>query len=146
VISAETGSNMSAIVWRASALLAAALGLAAAFVVPLHTAAPEPVPGPTVEMPAATLQTTVSVFPAPGRPESAPGPVVHPADAAKPSRPALRRPPSAPRASSPPPLPIRRLVPRRPPPRVFPQTDQRLLAEFGADRQAEPSRKPHVPE
>ena len=78
VISAATGSSMRGIVWRTLALVAAAVGLAAAFVVPLRAAGSAPLPGPTVQMPPARLQTTVSVFPAPGRPESAPGPVLRP--------------------------------------------------------------------
>ena len=57
------------------ALVAAAVGLAAAFVVPLPAAGSAPLPGADRSDAPGPAQTTVSVFPAPGRPESAPGPV-----------------------------------------------------------------------
>jgi hypothetical protein len=75
-MSAKTVRNMSGTVARVAVVLAAASGLAAAFLLPLGLAGPRGVEGTTVRMPPATLQTTVSVFPAPGRPESSPGPIV----------------------------------------------------------------------
>jgi hypothetical protein len=71
--------NMRGTVVRVVVVLSAAVGLALAFVLPLGLAGPSE-PGTTVRMPPATLQTTVSVFPAPGRPESSPDPVLHPSE------------------------------------------------------------------
>lgn len=75
---------MRAIVVRAALILTAAGGLTAAFLVPLDLDDASGEPGRTLQMPAATLQTTVSVFPAPGRPESSPLPARRPADSGAP--------------------------------------------------------------
>ena len=70
---------MRGTVARVVVVLSAAIGLALAFILPLGLAGPTE-PDTTVRMPPATLQTTVSVFPAPGRPESSPGPVSRPSE------------------------------------------------------------------
>jgi hypothetical protein len=75
-MSAKTVMNMRGTVVRVAVVLAAASGLAATFLLPLGLAGPRGAEGTTIRMPPATLQTTISVFPAPGRPESSPGPVV----------------------------------------------------------------------
>jgi len=138
---------MRAIVARVAVLAAAAAGLAASFLVPLalnRSAVPEE----TLRMPAATRETTVSVFPAPGRPESSPAPMerAFPADR-RPRGSSLLPPAGAPepswaapaRAASP-------LVTRGPAPPIRPQTDERLLAEFGPERPDDRSPRLLVPE
>lgn len=81
-------------------------------------------------MPVATRGTTVSVFPAPGRPESSPGPLEHS------QAPAAQRPPApAFRPATPTPDgPRSPVVTRSPVPPIRPQTDERLLAELGPER------------
>jgi hypothetical protein len=74
-MSAKSVRNMRGTVVRVLVVLAAASGLAAAFLLPLGLAGPRGTEGTTIRMPPATLQTTVSVFPGPGRPESSPDPI-----------------------------------------------------------------------
>src|SRR5687767_2032464 len=74
---------MSAMVAKVAVVATAAAGLAASFLVPLRPEEPT-VPAGALRMPAATRETTVSVFPAPGRPESSLVPLERP-----------RRPPGA---------------------------------------------------
>ncbi len=81
-------------------------------------------------MPAATRETTISVFPAPGRPESSTAPVERPQPTAarRPNSPGLR--PPDPVHERPASQPVARL--QAPP--IRPQTDERLLAELGPER------------
>jgi hypothetical protein len=65
---------MRPIVAKAAVVAAATGGLAASFVVPLGLERPA-APGEALRMPVATRETAVSVFPAPGRPESSPAPL-----------------------------------------------------------------------
>lgn len=120
---------MSAMVANAAVVMAAAGGLAAAFMVPLGPDSP-PSPQEALRMPAATRETTISVFPAPGRPESRTEPL-KPAPAGAP--PAPRKPVPRPAQS----LPGRPAAPRlepEPAQTIRPQTDERLLAELGPER------------
>ena len=120
---------MSAIVAKAAVVVAAAGGVAASLLVPLGLEGPA-TPEEALRMPVATRETTVSVFPAPGRPESSPAPLERaqtPA-ARQPTRPALR--PAAPAPTRPASPPVRRV----PAPPIRPQTDERLLAELGPER------------
>jgi hypothetical protein len=138
---------MSAMVAKVAVVATAAAGLAASFLVPWSPGEPT-VPAGALRMPAATRETTVSVFPAPGRPESSLVPLERP------------RPPAAQGPHSPPlgpptlepnlpesPL-VRRVpgAPRVPLAPIRPQTDERLLAELGPDRPDDRSRRPHVAE
>lgn len=120
---------MRAIVAKAAAVAAATCGLGAGILVPLGLDGPA-APEEALRMPAATRETTVSVFPAPGRPESSTAPLERAQAPAprRPSRPGLRPPDPAPnRPASP-------LVTRVPVPPIRPQTDERLLAELGPAR------------
>ena len=120
---------MRAIVAKAAAVTAATGGLAAGVLVPLGLEGP-PAPAEALSMPAATRETTVSVFPSPGRPESSTVPLdrAQPTPAPPPSKPDRGSPASTPnRPSSTP--PIRVHVPP-----IRPQTDERLLAELGPER------------
>jgi hypothetical protein len=120
---------MRAIVAKAAVVAAATGGLAASFLVPLGPQGPT-APGEALRMPAATWETTISVFPAPGRPESSTAPLERsqPTAARRPSRPDLRPPdPARNRSASP-------LVTRVQVPPIRLQTDERLLAELGPER------------
>lgn len=120
---------MRAIVAKAAVVAAATGGLAASFLVPLGFEEPA-APREVLRMPAATWETTVSVFPAPGRPESSTAPLERPQPMAarRPSRPGLRPPdPARSHPASP-------VVPRVLVPPIRPQTDERLLAELGPER------------
>jgi len=74
-MSAGTASDISSFVLRAAALFAAAAGLAAAFVLPLRLGSSASA-RVTARMPESRHVTTVSIHPAPGRPESSPLPPV----------------------------------------------------------------------
>ena len=141
MISAGTTGSMSAMVAKAAVVMAAAGGLAAAFIVPLGPASPA-APREALRMPAASRETTISVFPAPGRPESR----TEPLEPARPgAAPAPRK--LVPRAARP--LPGRPTAPRREParaPTIRPQTDERLLAELGSKRPDDRSKRPLVAE
>lgn len=132
---------MSTIVAKAAVVAAATGGLAASFLVPLRLEGPDS-PGEALRMPAANRETTVSVFPAPGRPESSPAPVerARPRAAQRPIKPHLG--PTAPAPTR----PASPLVIRRPAPTIRPQTDERLLAELGPDRPDDRSPRPLVAE
>ena len=121
---------MRAIVAKAAVVAAATVGLAASFLVPLglerHEATAE-----ALRMPVATHETTVSVFPAPGRLESSPRPVERPQPRAA-RRPSGPTPPLRPPHS--PVTPTSRPVKRGPIAPIRPQTDVRLLAELGPER------------
>jgi hypothetical protein len=121
---------MRGIVAKTAAVAAVIGGFGASFLVPLGLLDGPPAPEEALSMPAATRETTVSVFPAPGRPESSTAPLerVQPAAAQGRSRPAPRPTGQAPiRPTSP--------VPTRVPvPPIRPQTDERLLAELGPER------------
>lgn len=123
---------MRPIVAKAAVVAAATGGLVAGFLVPLGIQRPA-APEEALRMPVATRETTISVFPAPGRPESSPAPLerAQAPVARRPLRPRLR-----PRASAPnrPASPATPLVSRRPVPPIRPQTDERLLAELGPAR------------
>ena len=132
---------MSVMVAKTAVVTAAACGLAASFLLPLALREPAPLEE-ALRMPVATRETTVSIFPAPGRPESSLAPVERP-------RPPAARPPSRPglRPASPiRPTPPTPLVSRRRPPPIRPQTDQRLLAELGPQRPDDRSPRPLVAE
>ena len=93
-------------------------------------------------MPVATRETSLSVFPAPGRPESSPAPLERsqPPAAPRPRGPGLQpASPVRPRPASP-------LVSRPPAPPIRPQTDERLLAELGPQRPDDRSPRPLVAE
>ena len=121
---------MSTIVAKAAVVAAATGGLAASFLVPLGLLDGPAAPVEALRMPPATRETTVSVFPAPGRPESSTAPLQR-AEPAAPQR--LRKPGLRP--SSPAPIqPASPLVKRLPVPPIQPQTDERLLAELGPER------------
>jgi hypothetical protein len=133
---------MRAIVAKTAVVAAATVGLAASFLFALALREPA-APGEALRMPVATRETTVSVFPAPGRPESSPAPVESPRPSAtqRPSRPGLR--PAIPAGRPIPASPLgsrRRLLPIRP------QTDERLLAELGPQRPNDRSPRPLVAE
>ena len=137
---------MSAMVAKAAVVTAAAGGLAASSLLPLRPQAPV-APVEALRMPVATKELTVSVFPAPGRPESSTGPLERPEPPAArpPSSPAPRTPsgrvPSRPTGRTPAPALLR---PTLPP--IRPQTDERLLAELGPARPDDRSRRPLVAE
>jgi len=120
---------MRAIVAKAAVVGAASCGLAASFLVPLGPERTD-LAAEALRMPVATRETTVSVFPAPGRPESSPGPLE------RPRPPATGRPlgPSPLRPAPAPATPASQPVRRRPIPPIRPQTDRRLLAELGPAR------------
>ena len=138
---------MRAIVAKAAVVTAATSGLAASFLVPLGVQEPAAAGG-ALRMPAAKRELTVSVFPAPGRPESRLAPLERPQPPAarRPRSPTLRPPTPAPNLSeSPvvrrvPPAPLAPMAPIRP------QTNERLLAELGPDRPDDRSRRPLVAE
>jgi hypothetical protein len=141
---------MRAIVVRAAVLAAAAGGLTASFLVPLSLDQPAAA-GETLRMPAATRETTVSVFPAPGRPESS----LEPVERAQPPALAARRPlrpgtglsaPEPTLSSAAPARPRSPLVTRGPAPPIRPQTDERLLAELAPERPDDRSPRLLVPE
>jgi hypothetical protein len=120
---------MRAIVAKAAVVATATGGLAASFLVPLSVEKPA-APDEALRMPVATRETTVSVLPAPGRPESSPAPLE------RTQRPAVQRPitprlrPPAPAQTS----PASPLVTRRRVPPITAQTDERLLSELGPER------------
>ena len=133
---------MRAMVAKTAVVAAATGGLAASFLLPLAPQRAPAAPEKALRMPVATRETTVSVFPAPGRPESSPAPLERsqPPAARPRSRPALRpASPVRPRLASP-------LVSRGPAPPIRPQTDERLLAEFGPQRPDYRSPRPLVAE
>lgn len=137
---------MSAIVAKAAVVAAAAGGLAASSFLPLRPQAPV-APVEALRMPVATKELTVSVFPAPGRPESSTEPLERPGPpAARPT--GSHAPPTTPSdrvASRPTPAPAAEA--RRPAlPPIRPQTDERLLAELGPARPDDRSRRPLVAE
>ena len=80
---------MRAIVAKTAVVAAATGGLAASFLLPLAPHQAPAAPEEALRMPVATRETTVSVFPAPGRPESSPAPLER------------SQPPAAPRPSGP---------------------------------------------
>jgi hypothetical protein len=133
---------MSAIVAKTAVVAAATGGLAASFLLPLAFREPAPFEE-ALRMPVATRETTVSVFPAPGRPESSLAPVERPLPPAtrRPSRPGPRQPIPVVRPSPASPL----VSPPLPPP-IRPQTDERLLAELGPQRPDDRSPRPLVAE
>jgi hypothetical protein len=140
---------MSAMVAKVAVVATAAAGLAASFLVPWSPEEPT-VPAGALRMPAATRETTVSVsiFPAPGRPESSLVPLERPRPPAAqgPRSPALGPPTPEPNL---PESPLVRRVPgarRVPLAPIRPQTDERLLAELGPDRPDDRSRRPLVAE
>jgi hypothetical protein len=123
---------MRPIVAKAAVVAAAACGLAASFLVPLGLGEPA-APEEALRMPVATRETTISVFPAPGRPESSPAPLERAQPPApRPLRPRLPLPVAQAHTRRPPPdtLPVT----RAPAPPIRPQTDERLLAELGPAR------------
>ena len=133
---------MRAMVAKTAVVAAATGGLAASFLLPLAPQRAPAAPEKALRMPVATRETTVSVFPAPSRPESSPAPLERsqPPAARPRSRPALRpASPVRPRLASP-------LVSRGPAPPIRPQTDERLLAEFGPQRPDDRSPRPLVAE
>ncbi len=133
---------MRAIVAKTAVVAAATCGLAASFLVPLALLQGPAAPEEALRMPVATRETTVSVFPAPGRPESSPAPLERsqPPATRPPGRPSLRSAsPGRPRAPSP--LVSPDLVAP-----IRPQTDERLLAELGPQRPDDRSPRPLVAE
>jgi hypothetical protein len=118
---------------KAAVVAAAACGLAAGFLVPLGLGEPA-APEEALRMPVATRETTISVFPAPGRPESSPEPLerAQPPAARRPLSPRLRPPVAQAPTRRPPPDAVP--VTRAPAPPIRPQTDERLLAELGPAR------------
>ena len=76
---------MRAMVAKTAVVAAATGGLAASFLLPLAPQRAAAAPENALRMPVATRETTVSVFPAPGRPESSPAPLE------RSQRPAARR-------------------------------------------------------
>lgn len=121
---------MRTIVAKTAVVAAATCGLAAGFLVPPALLQAPAAPEEALRMPVATRETNVSVFPAPGRPESSSAPLERsqPPAAPRRTRPTLRP------ASPVPPRPASPLVSRRPAPPIRPQTDERLLAEFAPQR------------
>jgi hypothetical protein len=118
---------MRDIVAKAAVVATATGGLAASFLVPLGLEEPA-APGEALRMPAATRETTISVFPGPGRHESSTAPRSGPSPRLRPSKPGLRpRDPAPSRPASP-------LVTHVPVPPIRPQTDERLLAGLGPER------------
>jgi hypothetical protein len=134
---------MRAMVAKTAVVAAATGGLATSFFLPLALLRAPAAPEEALRMPVATRETTVSVFPAPGRPESSPAPLERSQPPAAPRRgqgPRLHpASPVRPRAASP-------LVSRVPAPPIRPQTDERLLAEFGPQRPDDRSPRPLVAE
>lgn len=133
---------MRAIVAKTAVVTVAIGWLAASFLLPLALREHAP-PEEALRMPVVTWETTVSVFPAPGRPESSLAPVERPRPPAapRPSRPGFR--PAIPVVRPTPVSPLasrRRLLPIRP------QTDERLLAELGPQRPDDRSPRPLVAE
>ena len=133
---------MRAMVAKTAVVAAATGGLAASFLLPLAPHQAPAAPEEALRMPVATRETTVSVFPAPGRPESSPAPLERsqPPAAPRPRGPGL--PPASPMR----PRPASPLVSRGPAPPIRPQTDERLLAEFGPQRPDDRSPRPLVAE
>ena len=133
---------MRAMVAKTAVVAAATGGLAASFLLPLAPQRAPATPEEALRMPVATRETTVSVFPAPGRPESSPAPLERsqPPAAPRPRGPGL--PPASPMR----PRPASPLVSRGPAPPIRPQTDERLLAEFGPQRPDDRSPRPLVAE
>jgi len=133
---------MSVIVAKTAVVAAATVGLAVSFLLPLGFREAPPLEE-ALRMPVATRETTVSVFPSPGRPESSPAPVERPRPPAarRPTRPGLR--PAIPVGQ---PIPASPLVSPRKPPPILPQTDERLLAELGPQRPDDRSPRPLVAE
>ena len=133
---------MRAIVAKTAVVAAATGGLAASFLLPLAPHQAPAAPEEALRMPVVTRETTVSVFPAPGRPESSPAPLERsqPPAAPRPRGPGLQpASPVRPRPASP-------LVSRPPAPPIRPQTDERLLAELGPQRPDDRSPRPLVAE
>ncbi len=133
---------MRAIVAKTAVVAAATGGLAASFLLPLAPHQAPAAPEEALRMPVATRETTVSVFPAPGRPESSPAPLER---SQPPAAPRPRGPRSQP-ASPVRPRPASPLVSRPPAPPIRPQTDERLLAELGPQRPDDRSPRPLVAE
>jgi hypothetical protein len=133
---------MRAMVAKTAVVAAATGGLAASFLLPLAPHHAPAAPEEALRMPVATRETTVSVFPAPGRPESSPAPLER---SQRPATPRRGRPthrpasPVRPRLASP-------LASRGPAPPIRPQTDERLLAELGPQRPDDRSPRPLVAE
>jgi hypothetical protein len=132
---------MRTIVAKTAVVAAAIVGLAASFLLPLAPRGPA-TPGEALRMPVATRETTVSVFPAPGRPESSPAPLERsqPPATRRPSRRGLLAATPVPRRAASP------LVSRPQAPPIRPQTDERLLAELGPQRPDDRSPRPLVAE
>jgi hypothetical protein len=133
---------MRAMVAKTAVVAAATGGLAASFLLPLAPQRAPATPEEALRMPVATRETTVSVFPAPGRPESSPAPLER---SQRPATPRRRGPTHRP-ASPVPPRIVSPLVSRSPAPPIRPQTDERLLAELGPQRPDDRSPRPLVAE
>ena len=133
---------MRAMVAKTAVVAAATGGLAASFLLPLAPHQAPAAPEEALRMPVATRETTVSVFPAPGRPESSPAPLER---SQRPAAPRRRRPTLRP-ASPVRPRPASPLASRGPAPPIRPQTDERLLAELGPQRPDDRSPRPLVAE
>ena len=118
---------MRVIVIRAAILAAAAAGLTAIFLLPLGLVQHPATTQEALRMPAASKETTVSVFPAL---------IVRQTPRAAPVS-SVRPPVAAPRS----PLVRRGLAPP-----ISPQTDERLLAELGPSRPDDRSTRLLVPE
>ena len=132
---------MRAMVAKTTVVAAATGGLAASFLLPLTPHQAPAAPEEALRMPVATRETTVSVFPAPGRPESSPAPRERSQPPAAPRRGPRLHPASPVRAR-----PASPLVSRVPAPPIRPQTDERLLAELGPQRPDDRSPRPLVAE
>ena len=132
---------MRAMVAKTAVVAAATGGLAASFLLPLTPHQAPAAPEEALRMPVATRETTVSVFPAPGRPESSPAPLERSQPPAAPRRGPRLHPASPVRAR-----PASPLVSRVPAPPIRPQTDERLLAELGPQRPDDRSPRPLVAE
>ena len=132
---------MRAMVAKTTVVAAATGGLAASFLLPLTPHQAPAAPEEALRMPVATRETTVSVFPAPGRPESSPAPLERSQPPAAPRRGPRLHPASPVRAR-----PASPLVSRVPAPPIRPQTDERLLAELGPQRPDDRSPRPLVAE
>ena len=136
---------MRAMVAKTAVVAAATGGLAASFLLPLAPHQAPAAPEKALRMPVATRETTVSVFPAPGRPESSPAPLERSQPPAAPRRSGPRAPPGQP-VRPVRPRPASPLVSRAPAPPIRPQTDERLLAELGPQRPDDRSPRPLVAE
>jgi hypothetical protein len=132
---------MRAMVAKTTVVAAVTGGLAASFLLPLALLRAPAAPEEALRMPVATRETTVSVFPAPGRPDSSPAPLERSQPPAAPRRGPRLHPASPVRAR-----PAAPLVSRSPAPPIRPQTDERLLAELGPQRPDDRSPRPLVAE